>query len=201
MDGWMGYRASITWAAPPSCPSDATGRKVSTHVKGLAIKHQHKGTDMKQGDTQPPLTEAAEWQPDRTTYPRLGPLGTKNGATTPTSAHNVVKQIIGRASEWDAMTPVREKPAQDEEWTSFLSRRTQSASMAAQPNGRFRSVPAHVDERDMWLAQCAERALCDWFSCESLRIKARGLDGRQRQQTADQRDLYIYLFFRHSTGL
>lgn len=28
----------------------------------------------------------------------------------------------------------------------------------------------------------------------SIRIKARGLDGRQRQQTADQRDLYIYLF-------
>lgn len=129
----------------------------------------------------------------RTTYPRLGPLGTKNGATTPTSAHNVVKQIIGRASEWDAMTPVRENPHKTKN-ECRLSRRMQSASMAAQRNGRFRSVPAHVDKRDMWLAQCTERTVCDWFSCVSIRIKARGLDGRQRQQTADQRDLYIYLF-------
>lgn len=35
----------------------------------------------------------------KTTYPRLGPLGTRNGATTPTRPHNVVKQIIGRAME------------------------------------------------------------------------------------------------------
>lgn len=34
-----------------------------------------------------------------TTYPRLGPLGTRNGATMPTSPHSVVKQIIGRARE------------------------------------------------------------------------------------------------------
>lgn len=34
-----------------------------------------------------------------TTYPLLGPLGTKNGATTPTSPHSVVKQIMGRVSE------------------------------------------------------------------------------------------------------
>lgn len=42
----------------------------------------------------------------RTTYPRLGPLGTRNGATTPTSPHSVVKQIIGSASEWETMAPV-----------------------------------------------------------------------------------------------
>ncbi|KAK0137465.1 Snake venom metalloprotease inhibitor 02D01 [Merluccius polli] len=40
---------------------------------------------------------------DNGTHPRFGPLGTRNGATIPTSPHSVVKQIIGRASEWDTM--------------------------------------------------------------------------------------------------
>lgn len=96
MDGWdTGLHHSAAHVMEASCPLDATGRKVNTNVKGLVIKYQHKGMDMKQGDTQPPKPLSDR----RTTYPRLGPLGTKNGATTPTSAHNVVKQIIGRASE------------------------------------------------------------------------------------------------------
>lgn len=49
-----------------------------------------------------------------TTYPRFGPLGTRNGATTPTSPHSVVKQIIGRASEWDTMVPVGRTGRRDE---------------------------------------------------------------------------------------
>lgn len=44
------------------------------------------------------------------TYPRLGPLGTKNGATTPTRPHSVVKQIMGRAKEWYTMASERWEP-------------------------------------------------------------------------------------------
>lgn len=40
-------------------------------------------------------------------YPRFGPFGTRNGATTPTRAHSVVKQIMGSAREWDTMAATR----------------------------------------------------------------------------------------------
>lgn len=36
-------------------------------------------------------------------HPLFGPFGTKNGATIPTRPHNVVKQIIGKASECETI--------------------------------------------------------------------------------------------------
>lgn len=36
-------------------------------------------------------------------HPLFGPFGTRNGATTPTRPHSVVKQIIGKASECDTI--------------------------------------------------------------------------------------------------
>lgn len=125
------------------------------------------------------------------THPRLGPLGTRKGATTPTSAHRAVKQIIGSASECETMTAAREgrgDGAARRKDEPGVSSRRRSASMAAQPARRPapRPRPLNRGEAGDWSRRSSPRAPIGSAGRLSA-LQEAGLDGCLCQQVAAKR--------------